>query len=156
MIRLKPSLKAGQKAPDFSLPDAQGKVHRLAEFAGRWLVVFFYPADFTSGCTTESCAFRDQYQAFKEAGAEVLGVSGDSSERHAAFAAEYRLPYALLSDPGAVMRHAYTVPHVFGRMSGRTTFVIDPAGVLRLVFDSRDQPLAHIAKSLEAIRLGNA
>ena len=142
MIQLKPSLKPGQKAPDYGLPAP----------AGRWVVLFFYPADFTPGCTVESCAFRDQYQDFKDAGAELIGVSGDTLETHEAFKAGHGLPYALVSDPDSKIRRAYTVPHVFGRLSGRTTFVIDPQGVIRFVFDSRENAAQHVGRSLEFIR----
>jgi peroxiredoxin Q/BCP len=149
LFRLGTGLKAGQAAPDFRLKDAQGKEHQLADYKGRWLVLFFYPADFTSGCTIESCGFRDRYQDFQKAGAEVLGVSGDTESTHAAFAAEHKLPYLLLSDPKRLAREAYGVPHVLGRLSGRVTCVIDPQGILRLVFDSREDAIGHVQKALE-------
>jgi len=152
VIRLWPSLKVGEPAPGFSLPDGAGKLRSLEEFAGRWLVIFFYPADFTSGCTVESCAFRDEYGEFKDMGAEVLGVSGDSSSSHLAFAAKHGLQFPLLSDSKAEMRRAYTVPHIFGRMSGRTTFVVDAKGVLRYVFNSRSRFHAHVRRCLEFLR----
>lgn len=155
MIRFFPSLKAGQKAPDFSRPDGKGKLWQLSDFEGKWLVLFFYPADFTSGCSAESCSFRDRYQDFEDAGAEVVGISGDSQASHQAFAAEHRLPYLLLSDEDASMRRAYTVPHIFGRLSGRTTFVIGPDGLIRDVFNGREDALAHVTRSLEFIRHGN-
>jgi peroxiredoxin Q/BCP len=151
MFRFSPSLTPGQKAPDFSRPDGSGRLRSLAEFSGRWLVLFFYPADFTSGCTAEACAFRDSYAAIRAAGAEALGISGDSTATHAAFAAAHGLPYPLLSDPGAAMRRAYGVPHLFGRLSGRTSFVIDPQGVIRSVFDSRSRALDHVSKALESL-----
>jgi peroxiredoxin Q/BCP len=151
MIVLSPSLKPGQAAPDFCLNDAAGRQLCLGDFKGKWLVLFFYPADFTPGCTAESCAFRDQYQAFKELGAEIAGVSGDAQPTHLAFSGQFKLPYPLLSDPHGVMRRSYTVPHVFGRLSGRTTFVIDPQGLIRYVFDSRSRPLDHVTLALEQL-----
>jgi peroxiredoxin Q/BCP len=156
MIRLRPSLRPGDRAPGFSLPDAQGKAWSLEDFKGSWLVIFFYPADFTDGCTAESCAFRDAYVDFKAEGAALLGVSGDSRESHGAFGAMHGLPYTLLSDRDAYMRRAYTVPHVLGRLSGRTSFVVDPSGVIRSVFDSRAQALDHVSVSLQAIRKAKA
>jgi peroxiredoxin Q/BCP len=152
MIRLSPSLKPGDPAPDFRLQDGQGKWWSLKDFAGRFLVLYFYPADFTSGCTAESCGFRDGYADFKGAGAEVAGVSGDSPARHAAFKDELGLPFPLLSDPDRAARRAYTVPQVLGRMSGRTTFVIGPDGVIRYVFDSRSDAPGHVTRALEFLR----
>jgi peroxiredoxin Q/BCP len=118
MIRFSPSLQIGQAAPSFSLPDSKGKIQCLEDFSGKWLVLFFYPADFTSGCTVESCLFRDRYQEFRDLGAELVGVSGDPGKVHEAFIYEYQLPYTLLSDSRGLMRRAYTVPQIFGRLSG--------------------------------------
>ena len=143
MMRFSVSLKAGDAAPWFS---------GLDPFKGRWLVLFFYPADFTSGCTAESCSFRDLYQDFKGAGAEVVGVSGDSQESHAAFIAEHRLPYSLLSDGNRALRKAFGVPHILGRLSGRSTFVIDPQGIIRFVFDSRSDFKGHVERPLAFLK----
>ena len=106
-----PSLRVGQPAPDFTLPDGGGKMVRLSEFRGRKAVVlYFYPKDDTPGCTKESCAFRDSYQDFLDAGAEVIGVSGDDSSSHERFATKYNLPFVLLSDRGGQVRAKYGVP----------------------------------------------
>ena len=136
------------------MPDADGKLHSLADFKGRWLVLFFYPGDFTPGCTVESCAFRDAYDAFKDLGAEVVGISGDSRATHAAFAAEHQLPYLLLSDPGRIAARAYGVPHILGRLSGRSSFVIGPDGLLLYIFDSRSEFTGHVEKPLAFLKSG--
>jgi peroxiredoxin Q/BCP len=142
VIRFKTHLKAGDLAPAIAGLD----------FKGHSTVLFFYPADFTPGCTLESCLFRDRAQDFKALGAELIGVSGDTEGIHAAFALEYRLPQRLLSDPKRRIRGAYGVPHVFGRLSGRCTFVIDGEGRIAFVFDSREQPQEHVHKTLEFLR----
>ena len=93
------AIHEGRKAPAFTLPDAQGKPVSLADFAGKDVIVFFYPADDTPGCTAEACGFRDGWSAMKKLGAVVLGISPDSGESHTKFAAKFKLPYTLLSDP---------------------------------------------------------
>jgi peroxiredoxin Q/BCP len=122
------------KAPDFSLPDQHGATRTLQEFAGRWLVLYFYPKDDTPGCTTEACEFRDDYPALKAAGVEVVGVSKDSVKSHAKFAAKYHLTFPLLADESTEVHQAYGAwgPKKFmGRSyvgSHRSTFLINPAG----------------------------
>src|SRR5262249_59892357 len=102
------SVKEGDQAPDFVLPDRTGNMVRLSGFKGRKpVVLYFYPKDDTPGCTKESCAFRDSYEAFQEAGAEVIGVSSDSTESHGRFAEKYRLPFTLLSDRRGQARRSY-------------------------------------------------
>ena len=99
------SIKVGDTAPDFSLPAQNGENVSLVDFRGqKSVVLYFYPKDDTPGCTVESCAFRDQYQVFKTAGAEVIGVSGDSQDSHQKFANKYNLPFTLLSDQGDKIR----------------------------------------------------
>ena len=146
-------IKAGDQAPDFTLPDRTGKMVRLSEFRGhKPVVLYFYPKDETPGCTTEACGFRDAYQAFQEAGAEVIGVSSDSTESHGRFAEKYRLPFILLSDQGGQVRRSYAVPATLGLLPGRVTYVIDREGTVRHVFNSQFQPTQHIAEALEALR----
>jgi peroxiredoxin Q/BCP len=149
-------VKAGERAPDFALPDADGKTVRLADFAGRPVVLYFYPKDDTPGCTKEACTFRDQYQEFQDAGAAVLGVSSDSSESHRKFAAKHRLPFPLLSDPGGKVRKRYGVPATLGLLPGRVTFVIDGAGVVRHVFNSQLDAARHVAEALGVLRTARA
>ncbi|MCB1134598.1 MAG: peroxiredoxin, partial [Verrucomicrobiae bacterium] len=121
-----PGLGVGDRAPEFALPDQDGKVVRLADFRGeKNVVVYFYPKDDTPGCTKESCAFRDQFEAFADVGAEVLGISSDTQASHKAFAAKYRLPFRLLADESGEVRRAYRVPKSLGLIPGRVTYVID-------------------------------
>src|SRR5499427_768358 len=143
----------GDQAPDFSLPDRTGKTVRLSEFRGRKAVVlYFYPKDDTPGCTKESCAFRDSYEAFQEAGAEVIGVSSDTAESHGRFAAKHRLPFTLLADQGAQVRKRYGVPATLGLLPGRVTFVIDRAGIVRHVFNSQLQATRHVEEALTVVK----
>ena len=145
-------VKAGERAPDFTLEDASGKPVSLADFAGRPVVLYFYPKDDTPGCTKEACTFRDQYQDFQDAGAAVLGVSSDSSESHRRFAAKHRLPFTLLSDAAGKVRKRYGVPATLGLLPGRVTFVIDAEGVVRHVFNSQLDATRHVEEALGVLR----
>src|ERR1700753_3339253 len=108
-------IKAGDKAPDFTLPAQNGAPVRLSDRLGqRVVVLYFYPKDETSGCTAEACAFRDSYQVFTDAGAEVIGVSSDSVGKHASFAENHKLPFTLISDDKGKLRKAYGVPSTLG------------------------------------------
>jgi len=119
-------VQAGDKAPDFTLPSQAGEQVRLSDRLGeRVVVLYFYPKDETPGCTREACAFRDSYEVFTDAGAEVIGVSSDSAESHAAFAGHHKLPFTLLSDEGGRVRKSYGVPATLGLLPGRVTYVID-------------------------------
>jgi peroxiredoxin Q/BCP len=146
-------LKAGDKAPAFTLKDQSGKSVSLSDFAGRKnVVVYFYPKDDTPGCTKESCTFRDQYTAFTDAGAEVLGISSDSQESHQAFAEKYRLPFPLLSDSGGAVRKSFQVPKSLGLLPGRVTFVIDKRGVIRHAFNSQLNPTKHVEEAIGVLK----
>ncbi len=141
----------GDAAPDFSLPDARGKLHRLSDFHGRRVVLCFYPKDKTPGCAEVACGFRDHFATYSEEGIEIIGVSPDPPESHEGFAAEYNLPFLLLSDVDAGVSKAYGV---FGgeRSRGilRTTFVIGPDGRIEKVF--RDvQTDTHAVDVLQAL-----
>ncbi len=116
------------------------------------VVLYFYPKDETAGCTAEACAFRDSYEVFKDAGAEVVGVSDDSVESHRSFAAHHRLPFLLLADAAGTVRKRYGVTALLGLLKGRATFVIDRQGIVRHVFDSQVQTTRHVAEALETIR----
>lgn len=120
----------GQAAPDFHLQDQKGDWHTLAGERGKWLVLYFYPKDFTPGCTTEVCTFRDDIVALRKAGADVLGVSLDDVKSHAEFAEKYHVPFRLLSDADASVAKAYGVYVERGPMkyARRETFLIDPQG----------------------------
>ncbi len=131
------TLSIGAQAPDFSAETHDGVALQLSEILEHSAVVlFFYPRDFTPGCTAEACAFRDDYTDFVEAGATVIGVSADSGESHRRFAQHHNLPFALISDADGALRKAYGVDKVWGVLPGRVTFVIDRQRVVRNVFDS--------------------
>lgn len=146
-------ITVGDKAPDFKLRDQDGKEVTLTAFRGKKAVVlYFYPKDETPGCTKEACSFRDSYEDFAAAGAEVIGVSGDSVAKHKSFAEHHRLPFTLLADEGNRLRKAYGVPATLWVLPGRVTYVIDTSGVVRHVFDSQLQATKHIDEALRVIR----
>ena len=147
-------VKAGDRAPDFALPDASGKEVRLADLRGKPVVLYFYPKDDTPGCTKEACSFRDQYEDFRDAGAAVIGVSSDSGESHRKFTEKYKLPFMLLSDRGGAVRKLYGVPATLGLLPGRVTFVIGADGVVRHVFNSQLAATRHVEEALVALRQG--
>lgn len=146
-------IETGDQAPDFTLPDQRGENVTLSDFHGKKTVVlFFYPKDETAGCTAEVCSFRDHYDVFTEAGAEVIGVSSDSVESHDKFAQHYSLPFTLVSDKGGVVRKRYGVPATMGLLPGRVTYVIDRSGVVRHVFNSQVNIGAHIKNALRVVQ----
>ncbi len=149
-------LGAGTPAPDFTLPDTDGTPVSLAHLRGRAVVLFFYPKDGTPGCTREATAFAAHYGEFVDAGAEVFGISSDSSASHTGFAAACSLPYKLLSDRGGAVRKAFGVPKTMGVLPGRVTFVIDRQGIVRNVFNSPFMPEAHVAEALAVVKRLNA
>jgi thioredoxin-dependent peroxiredoxin len=128
--------EVGKPAPDFNLPDQNGQLHSLKEYAGKWLVLYFYPKDDTPGCTQEACAFRDDLNQITELGAQVVGVSVDDTSSHAEFAKKYHLPFPLLADKttetadryGALM-NLYLI-----KVARRYTFLIDPKGNVSKVY----------------------
>jgi peroxiredoxin Q/BCP len=145
-------LGAGAKAPDFSLEDQNGKRVALADFRGRKnVVLYFYPKDDTPGCTRESCAFRDQFEEFRDVGAEVVGISSDSPASHKRFAEKHSLPFTLLSDAKGEVRGAFRVPATLGLLPGRVTFVIDKQGVIRHAFNSQFNATQHVAEALKVL-----
>ncbi len=121
-------------APNFSLQDQDGKVHTLKDYAGKWVVIYFYPKDDTPGCTTEACSFRDEYDYIQEQGAVVIGVSKDSVASHKKFAEKYNLHFTLLSDPTAETLKAYNAwgeRSMYGKVFLgviRSTYIINPEG----------------------------
>jgi thioredoxin-dependent peroxiredoxin len=141
-------------APDFTLPSASGQMVRLSDFRGKSTVVlYFYPKDMTAGCTAEACAFRDSYEVFKEAGAEVIGVSADSPESHREFIKRNHLSFTLLSDVDNAVRKRYgaTGSWPFGNMAGRVTYVIDREGVVRHAFSSQINMTKHVKEALRVL-----
>jgi len=150
-------LSAGRIAPEFELLDGEGNIHRLSDYQGQMVVLYFYPKDDTPGCTKEACSFRDAYQDFKDAGVEVIGISPDSEKSHSDFIEKYELPFTLLSDAEHQVCEAYGVWGIkksFGRdYEGvyRTTFVIDPEGKIKRVFENV-KPSDHSQEVLEELR----
>lgn len=145
------------KAPDFALPDQTGTVRSLADYAGRWLVVYFYPKDDTPGCTVEACEFRDWQKQFADAGVSVVGVSKDSPQSHAKFAEKHSLTFPLLSDESASMMQAYGAwgPKKFmGREYigiTRMTVLVNPAGEIAKTYP-KVTPKGHAAQILSDLK----
>ncbi len=146
-------IRAGMKAPDFSLQDDSGRVWTLDDFSGKPFVLYFYPKDDTPGCTTEACGFRDEYAAFKEKGVEVVGVSADSRASHAKFRNKYNLPFILLSDPDKKTLNeygAYGEKIMYGKkMMGviRSTFLVGADGIVVQAFP-KVKPAEHAQEIL--------
>ena len=146
-------IKVGDAAPEFDLTDAAGKRVRLSDFRGkRNVVLYFYPKDDTPGCTKEACSFRDNYQDFTDAGAEVIGVSSDNGASHQKFTEKFQLPFTLVSDTGGSVRKRYGVPATLGLLPGRVTFVIDRDGIVRHVFNSQLHATKHVDEALAVIK----
>lgn len=152
-MQTKGKVEVGTIAPDFTLPDQTGAPVSLKDLIGKKnIVLYFYPKDDTPGCTKESCAFRDSYTVFQEAGAEVIGISSDSPESHQKFAAKYQLPFTLLSDSSSQVRKLYGVPATLGLLPGRVTYVIDRQGVVRHIFNSQLNFQAHVDEALKTLQ----
>lgn len=146
------AIRVGDKAPEFSATAQDGRVVRLADYVGRKaLVLFFYPKDNSPICTKEACSFRDSYERFVEAGAEVVGVSGDSEDSHQAFASQHRLSFPLISDPKGALRKLFGVSSTLGIIPGRATYVIDKQGIVRLVYSAQFASDEHVRKALQAV-----
>lgn len=138
--------------PLFKLPDQDGKMINMAESIGKQpLVIYFYPKDFTSGCTMEAHAFREMYESFQKEGAEIFGISSDSVGSHKKFVVEHELPFTLLSDEGNKVREMFGAFGV-GHTIGRVTYVVDKKGVIRMVFSSQLQPKKHVDESIKKVR----
>ena len=145
-------IQVGDHAPEFTWSTRTGEQLCLSDFRNKKVVVlFFYPKDGTAVCTKEACAFRDAYDRFVEAGAVVIGVSGDSAERHSAFAARHNLPFYLVSDAEGSIREAFGVPRTLGLLPGRVTYVIDKEGVVRLVFNTQLTADRHVGEALRVV-----
>ena len=149
-------LKPGDYAPDFSLPTGDGRILGLKDFRGKkYVILYFYPKDFTSGCTIEGCSFRDFYNQIKELDAEVLGVSLDDVDLHRAFSEKYNLPFPLLSDTDSKVAQAYGVLRPEGTSTRRVTFIIDKEGKISYIFPRVDvtkhtQEVIEVLKSLKS------
>lgn len=153
--------KIGQTAPAFSLPDQQGKIHNLADYNGKWVVLYFYPKDDTPGCTKQACDFRDHKGHLEQMGAAVVGVSADEVESHDKFHDKYGLNFPLLADPERKTIEAYGAwgqKNVFGKIIQgilRQTFLIDPQGKIAKVWEKVDveNHVAEVEAALNELRL---
>jgi peroxiredoxin Q/BCP len=147
------ALKVGDIIPVFSTKDSNGNHFDSTSIVGIKPVVFyFYPKDNTPGCTAQACSFRDQYEDFKDLGAEVIGISSDSIASHKKFAKQYKLPFILLSDNDKKVRNLFGVkPGLFGLIPGRVTYVVDKEGVIQMIFDSV-MATSHITRALEKVK----
>lgn len=138
------TMRIGTIAPGFSLADQSGNLRALADYRGRWLVLYFYPKDDTPGCTTEACALRDDYLGLTQLNAQVVGVSVDDTASHAAFAKKFNLPFPLLADEGGAVAKRYGAlsDWWFWKIAKRHTFIIDPNGNIAKIYHSVD-PKSH-------------
>lgn len=143
-----PELQVNSAAPDFELPDQTNKKHKLSDFHGQWVLLYFYPKDNTPGCTKEACSLADSFPAFEKLNAKVLGVSTDSVESHKKFAHKYKLPFTLLADTDKKVVKLYGVwaeKSMFGKKyfgTKRTSFLIDPSGNINKIYKSVN-PITH-------------
>ncbi len=135
-FNIRAEISINDPAPQFELLDQNNKLHKLSDYFGKWLVLYFYPKDDTPGCTTEACSFRDDIYHIRELGAEVIGVSTDDVESHAEFAKKYHLPFVLLSDKAAVIARSYGAAWKIGPFSiaKRHSFIISPEGKIAKMY----------------------
>ncbi|MDY0170522.1 MAG: peroxiredoxin [Thermoguttaceae bacterium] len=147
------AIHVGDRAPEFSVTAHTGEPIRLSDFRNdKVVVLFFYPRDGTPVCTKEACAFRDHYEQFVEAGAQVIGVSSSSEGSHQTFAALHSLPFPLISDRDGSLRKAFGVPKTLGFLPGRVTYVIDQQGIVRMAFSAQMTADRHVTEALDMVR----
>ena len=146
------AFKIGDRLPHFSAKDTNGNDFDSKNYIGKQpLVVYFYPKDDTPGCTAQACSFRDNYQDFKDLGAEVIGISSDTVQSHIKFKSKFDLPFILLSDSNKKLRKLFGVQNSLFILPGRETFVIDKNGIILLVFNSMSSEI-HITKALSVLK----
>jgi peroxiredoxin Q/BCP len=143
----------GSQAPGFNLQDQNGDWHKLEDYSGQWLAVYFYPKDDTPGCTTEACSFRDNIYAFKAIGANVVGISVDDVDSHKRFADKYKLPFILLADEGGKTSKAYGVLRDWKlvKIASRQSFIVNPEGIVARHYEKVD-PDTHTAEVLADLK----
>ena len=145
-------LAVGAVAPDFSATLDDGTPFKLSEFRGKQnVVLYFYPKDFTPGCTKEACSFRDNYAEIAAYDAVIYGVSGDSTDSHARFRETHSLPFPLIPDPGKEIIRLYEAKGTFGLMTARATYVIDKTGVIRAAIRHDFRVSEHVPEVLAAL-----
>jgi peroxiredoxin Q/BCP len=146
------ALKVGDELPNFVAIDTNGVAFYSSKLIGKQpVVIYFYPKDNTPGCTAQACSFRDNYQIFKDLGAEVIGVSADSVTSHVKFKSKYQLPFILLSDADKKLRKLFGVPNSFIFLPGRQTYVVDHNGIIQMVFNSVSSTI-HIEKAIQILK----
>jgi thioredoxin-dependent peroxiredoxin len=149
--------KIGTKAPDFSLPDQDGKKHALSDYKGKWVLLYFYPKDNTSGCTVEACSMRDNLPQFQKLDAVVFGISPDSAASHKKFAEKYELPFTLLADEKREVVKKYGVwqkKSMMGREYmgvARMSFLVDPKGIIVKIYE-KVKPAEHAKEVVTELR----
>ena len=153
MLRPSTRLPEGSLAPDFALTDQTGRIHHLSDYAGRWLVLYFYPKDDTPGCTEEACRFRDDIGVFGNLNAAIAGISVDDAQSHARFARKFNLPFPLLADADGKTASAYGALLNFGviRFARRHTFIVAPDGRIAARFD-QVAPARHAQEVADTLR----
>ena len=156
---LKAELSLNDPAPNFELFDQNGNKHKLVDYNGEWLVLYFYPKDDTPGCTTEACAFRDDIYKIRELKTKIVGISTDDKESHEKFSKKYHLPFALLSDKDAEVAKSYGSAFKIGpfAMAKRHTFIISPEGKIAMIY-RKVNPSTHsneVIGKLKIITLSN-
>lgn len=145
-------MKVGDTAPQFTAKDTNGNLFESQSIIGKQaVVIYFYPKDETRVCTEQACSFRDNYQQFKDLGAEVIGISSDSVQSHIKFKSKYQLPFILLSDSEKKIRKQFGVENSLFIIPGRETFVIDKSGIIQLIFNSMMGEI-HISKALAILK----
>ena len=147
------NIQIGDISPDFTLKSQTGAAITLSNFIGKKnIVLYFYPKDETRGCTAQACSFRDNYEIFKELGAEVIGVSSDNMDSHQKFSKHHQLPFILLSDIDKKVRNMYGVSSTLRLIPGRVTFIIDKKGIIQHIFSSQFRPRKHITEAIEVLK----
>ena len=147
-------IELNQAAPDFLLNDAHGIAHKLKDYHGQWLIIYFYPKDNTPGCTKEACALRDDSEKFASLSAKVIGISTDNSKSHLSFSQKQSLSFTLLSDPDGKVSSAYGALFKLGpvKFCKRHSFIIDPAGKIVKIYRSVS-PSLHSQELLQDLQL---
>ncbi len=141
-------LDVGDQAPDFRAPDQTGKIHKLGEYVGGWLLVYFYPKDDTPGCTTEACGLRDNFALLQKL-VRVVGISADTIASHQKFAAKYHLPFSLVADPKKEIITAYGTDGLI--LAKRTSFLINPEGKIAKIYE-KVNPETHSSEILKDLQ----